>query len=296
MNTDNSAPYEKGLALLKHPVLPLVRMVKMLFLFTPFDTIDPLLDELVEPIETEGVSYENPGRLLHTYLPQLKHFEAIKKSPPETRIILNEQLEPLALFEALELRVSQEILTRELEEINSLLCGPCGCTLCCVGPDSAMGQDFFEIPLSENEVTTFSVPKRDTDDTRKHTSASEPPLREDGLLFYERKEPALYHWQTGWSMILPKHSTCPNLVADTGACRIYADRPEVCRRPQIFAYVLEREQERDKEVDGKMLPAYVARKKVLAIWDCPYVQRFKEEIATYILKSGMEPVFKENKS
>ena len=57
-------------------------------------------------------------------------------------------------FEAVDGWIGQAVLRRELEEINSLLCGPCRCNLCCVGPEADMRQSFFEIPLSPAEIET----------------------------------------------------------------------------------------------------------------------------------------------
>lgn len=148
-----------------------------------------------------------------------------------------------------------------------------------------MAQDFFEIPLQEGEIASFPLPRVDTDFSRVATALDNPSPA------CAATEATIYHWQSGWSLILPRHSACPHLEQATLACRIYPERPEVCRRPQIFAYILERDQRQDL-VD---LPAYVLRGKVLAIWDCPYVQHFKAEIAAYAELCGLEPVFKENK-
>jgi Fe-S-cluster containining protein len=117
----------------------------------------------------------------------------------------------------------------------------------------------------------------------------------DGAPFYANQA-ALYRWRKGWSMILPRHSRCPGLDTASGCCRIYPDRPDVCRRPQIFPYMLDREPRLDTEYDGRMLPAFVIRAKMLAIWDCPYVQQFQEEIGRYAQLCGLEPIFKQNKA
>jgi Fe-S-cluster containining protein len=112
--------------------------------------------------------------------------------------------------------------------------------------------------------------------------------------FY-KNEMALYHWQNGWSLILPEGSICPKLLADTKRCMIYKKRPEVCRKPQMFSYVLEKTSDTAKRSDGELIPVYMARNKVLAVWDCPYVRRYQDEIGAYVEMSGMEPVFKKSK-
>ncbi len=295
MHFHQSETFQKGIRLLAHPVLPLVRILQFLYLTAPVDTVAPLLDEFTEPVETGFTSYENPQALLAPYLPILAEFERLKKPAPLSHCILSEDHEEMAQFEALELWVSQQVLTRELETINSLLCGPCHCMLCCVGPDRTMAQSFFEIPLLEQETALFDIARVETCESQILSPLSEPPLVRDGKPFYET-EPALYRWKTGWSMILPKESSCPQLDPDSGACRIYPTRPEVCRRPQIFPYVIERAPAHDREVDGRQQQAFISRRKILAIWDCPYVQALKDEIAAFAEACELEPVFKSNKA
>ncbi len=295
MTADALEKFHRGLQLLKKPVLPLVRIVQLLYLTGPFERIAQILDELKEPIETATAVYENPQALLKPYLPVLAEFERLKHPAEPDYVIVTDDNEPVDAFESLQLRVAQLVLTRELEEINSLLCAPCKCVLCCIGPEEDMGQHFFEIPLADQEVALFDFPKVDTPESRAVTSSSEPALSRDGLPFYET-ESAVYHWQNGWSLILGRGACCPNLDRQSGGCRIYPDRPEVCRRPQIFPYVLERFYGGDSISDGSQKMAYVKRNKILAIWDCPYVRQLKEKIAEYAELCDLEPVFKKNKS
>lgn len=286
--------FQKGIALLKHPLLPLVRIIQLLYLTGPFDEVEQILNELNEPIDTEGVHYDNPGPLLRPLLPILKKIEALKTHRAQSCIILDEDLAALDLFEAVDLQVTQQILEMELERINSLLCGPCGCTLCCTGPDAGMEQRFFEIPLDEQEKELFSLTQVDSQTSRQSNPQDEDPLQVDNRPFYE-SPPALYHWHSGWSLILPTDTACPNLDSATGGCTIYPRRPQVCRKPQIFPYALERSPEHDQSEEGT-LPAFIARRKILAIWDCPYVRELKDLIANYAELCGMEPIFKQNKA
>ena len=284
-----------GLARLANPVLPLARLAGMLYLTGPFRALEDLLAVLNEPVETTGISYDRPAALLHPYLDALRPFERIKNPQPPSRLIFGANLEPAEQFIALDSWISQNVLTRELEEINSLLCGPCGCTLCCTGPSAGQAQEFFEIPLAQNETALFDLPEFADEKTRAATPDDEPSLLVNGAPFYANQA-ALYGWRNGWSMILPRGSRCPNLDGGTGGCRIYPDRPEVCRRPQIFPYMLDREPARDMEYQGRFLPAFVIRAKILAIWDCPYVKQFQDEIAGYAQLCGLEPIFKQNKA
>jgi len=178
---------------------------------------------------------------------------------------------------------------RELESINSLLCGPQGCTLCCTGPADEEKQLFFEIPLQAEEAALFPLKRVDSVDSRKASPYDEAVFHPGDRPFYAG-EPAIFHWRHGWSLILPRTARCPHLD-EKGACGVYSRRPEVCRRPQIFPYLLERMPDMDKSGEK----SYLLRNKLLAVWDCPYVKRLQEEIAAYAELCGLEPVFRENK-
>ena len=286
--------FAPGLALLAKPLMPLARIVQMLYLTGPFNTVAEVLDELREPIETNNATYDDPAAMLRPHLDLLQTFERFKHPQPPLARILDADENPIDPIEAIALHVGQRLLTRELETINSLLCTPCGCTLCCVGPKEEERQDFFEIPLQACETTLFALPKIDTRESRQTSPYHDPPLARADRPFY-RTDTALYHWRDGWSLILPRHATCPHLAQASGHCAIYPHRPDVCRRPQIFSYVLEREQNLDVEVDGRAVPGFIGRGKLLAIWDCPYVRRFQKQIVSFAEACGLEPVFKENK-
>lgn len=293
--TISDRQFESGLALLAKPLLPLARIVQMLYLTGPFATVAEVIDELHEPIETNTATYDNPGDLLRPHLDLLREFERFKRPQPPLARILDEEENPIEPMEAIALYVGQQLLTRELETINSLLCAPCGCTLCCVGPDAQQQQTFFEIPLQPEETSLFDLPQINSRQSRETTPYREPPLLRDNHPFYQT-ESALYHWRHGWSLILPRHTSCPHLAPASGHCTIYPQRPDVCRRPQIFAYALERDQNLDVEVEGRMVPGFIGRNKLLAIWDCPYVKRFQDQIGSYAESCGLEPIFKENKN
>jgi Fe-S-cluster containining protein len=308
MDVADDKIFEQGLSRLKKPVLPLVNMVQFLYLTGPFETIDEVLGRLSKAVELEGVLYGNPQQLLKPYAALLREFEVIKgkkKLAAPLPFIINEKDEPVAKRQALELWIKQQVLGQELETINSLLCGPCGCVLCCTGPNSGfdeasgfkgrMKQEFFEIPLADYEIDLFGLNRVDTEDSRAMTAQSDPPLQMGQTPFYKH-EMALYHWKNGWSLILPEGSICSMLAADTKRCAVYAKRPEVCRKPQIFAYVLEKTPDTAKRSDGVLIPVYMARNKVLAVWDCPYVRKFQHEIGAYAEMGGLEPIFKKSKT
>ena len=283
-----------GIELLLHPILPLVRLAGMLYITGPFETVSSLLSELSEPVETCGITYEAPSLLLKTYHEDMLPYERLKHPQPGSRIILDENQEGMDPISSLDSWVTQNVLTRELETINSLLCGPCKCNLCCIGPEEHFSQEFFEIPLLPSEIDLFSAPRYNSSFSRAATPYDEQTLLLDGEPFHSGQS-VLVNWLTGWSLILPRNSACPNLDSSSGGCRIYPQRPDVCRRPQIFPYMLERERSADRIVDGKSLPAFIVRNKLLAIWDCPYVKQFQDEIGRYAEMCGLEPVFKENK-
>jgi len=307
MNLADDTLFEQGLSRLKKPVLPLVNMVQFLYLTGPFETIEEVLSRMAKSVELEGVLYENPQGMLKPYATLLKEFEVIKgkKLSAGLPFIINEKEEPVAKRQALELWIKQQIISQELETINSLLCGPCGCVLCCTGPNSRfdeasgfkgkMKQEFFEIPLEDNEVDLFGLKRIDTEVSRTMTAQSDPPLQLKQTPFYKH-EMALYHWENGWSLMLPQGTVCSQLAPDTKRCMVYAKRPAVCRKPQIFAYILEKTSDTAKRSDGVLIPVYMARSKVLAVWDCPYVRKFQQEIGAYAEMGGLEPVFKKSKT
>ncbi|MDD5757690.1 MAG: YkgJ family cysteine cluster protein [Desulfobulbaceae bacterium] len=285
--------FQAGLDLLAQPILPLIRLVQLLFLTGPFDTIHEVVAELNEPIETV-VRYEEPAKALAPYLDLMRDFERLKAPRSADYSIVDEAGEPLPQMEAIDLWIAQHVVSRELEDINSLLCGPCHCALCCIGPSPELHQLFFEIPLKPNETTLFPLPTLDTPETRQLTPDSAHTMQVAGRPFYEHEGPALYRWRSGWSMILPRNATCPHLLT-TEACSIYPSRPEVCRKPQIFAYILDHAQENSAASQSTPLATFQATRKILAIWDCPYVKRFQNEIAAYAELCELEPIFKENK-
>ncbi len=307
MESENKVQAPEGLNYLKQPVLPLVNMVEFLYLTGPFKKINEVLSRLTKPVDLEGVQYKKVQQILEPYKKFLQDFEAIKgekKLSAKLPFIVDEKQKPVAKRQALELWIKQQILSRELEKINSILCGPCGCVLCCTGPNSEfddlsgfkgrMRQEFFEIPLMDSEIDNFAITRIDTAESRKLTAQSEPSLQLDKVPFYQ-KERALYHWQNGWSLILPEGSICPQLAHDTKRCMVYEKRPEVCRKPQIFPYILEKTTDTAKRSDGVLIPVYMARNKVLAVWDCPYVRKYQDEIGAYAEMGGLEPIFKKSK-
>lgn len=279
-----SPSFIAGLEQLRTPLVPLARIVHFLYLTGPFEQVEQILDELHEPVEMETAVYADPGARLRPHLEHLQLLEKLKQPTDfPLPLLLDEGMQPVDRFDALDLLMNQGILEQELEQINSLLCGPCGCTLCCVGPDKGMAQEFFEIPLQPQETGLFTCPGIDTATSRQSDLyAVGPPTQETTTL---------YHWQRGWSLVMPQGCTCPNLDQDNRGCRIYTDRPTVCRKPQIFPYLLERSPEHDQDSRA----AFLVRRKLLAVWDCPYVRELQETIGAYAQLCGLEPVFANNK-
>ncbi len=281
MTNDRKRKYSAGLALMQRPVLPLVRLFLLLYLTGPFRTAAELAGELNGEVETGGVTYPAPREALAPYLDELAGFEILKQGG-RPGPVFDEGGEPLDPMEALEHLVCHRVLVRELETVNSLLCRPCGCSLCCTGPDAKMRQEFFGIPLAEEETALFPLAMTDTPESRAADPYSGDEYAPGGVPFY-RQGAGIHRFRTGFSLILPRGERCPNLDAN-GGCAIYPDRPEVCRRPQIFSYLIE-------ETEGEK----IARNKLLAVTDCPYVRDLEEEIAAYAASCGLELVLRRNK-
>ncbi len=297
-----------GLELLKRPLVPLTFLVSRLFLTTTLPTIEEAVSRLKENILLDGVLYEDPKAILSDYLDALRPYERFKSGglrKPELIVVDGDKnlLDPLA---GVILGVKQEMMRRELALINSALCGLHHCTICCRGPLEEEENTFFELPLREEEIGLFDLPGVDTPPSRSTNAFAAPPYEVDGQAFYTRPS-AIYRWRERWGMVLTKGSFCPNLDAESGRCRVYAQRPEVCRLPQIFPMVLE--EFFDPETVASLASAhdvdlaglrdtdhyYVLQDKILAVWDCPYVREYRDEIIRFAELSSLEPVFRQNK-
>jgi hypothetical protein len=218
MPQDQNFSLREGLARLKTPVLPLVHIVQWLYLSGPFQTVTEMLPQLSEPIEMEHGLYPEPAVLLAAYSEALSHLHNLKRPEAATLPhIVDERGKSLEAMEAIAQWTRHLILNRELEMINSLLCTPQHCALCCIGPEDNQQQLFFEIPLAPEEISLFDLHPHDDEDTRAATPYEEPPLPRQNRPFYETGA-GLYHWRSGWSLILPKNILCPHLDGH-GACR-----------------------------------------------------------------------------
>ena len=279
-----------GRALLHRPVLPLVAIVQFLYMTGDFATVEAVIAELPAEIETGYCRYDDAAADLAPYSDLLRPLEALKAGQPPQESVVDGEGNAVDAMTAVVALVAQRVLTRELERINSLLCGPCGCTLCCVGPEASMAQCYFEIPLQAGEDRFFPLARIDSPASRGHRVDDEPPLQVGGQDFFAHPHPVLIHWQQGWSLIMPRLSRCPNLQ-DSGRCLVYPDRPEVCRRPQIFAYVVE-----PVPAEGAGKPVFRLRQTLLAVVDCPYVQLLQDEIAAYAAACELEMIFRHNKA
>ncbi len=289
--------------MLQNPAWPLCNMGAMIYFTGPYQRVADMLPDMPEALEVASITYRMPAKILTNFIDILNIFETFKTdewSNPTSNTPKNNAPEsahpnhsPIKVvdtsgnrvdaFEAAMARAKHNIIDRELESINSLLCSPCNCTLCCVGPDWEAIQDFFEIPLMDMERHLFELPSVDSEQTRKTDPYSDPPILINKKPFYHNPT-ALYRWSEGWSMILTRGSTCPALSVN-GTCTIYADRPQVCRKPQIFSDVLERTGHNE----------YILRNSLLAVLDCPYVRYLKDEITAYASMCETDIVFKENK-
>ncbi|MEW6428675.1 MAG: YkgJ family cysteine cluster protein [Thermodesulfobacteriota bacterium] len=274
-------------ALFRRPLLPLLRMVQFLYLLDPCQSPADIVCQLPPAIDTGDIQYDNPAELLRPHLDLLEQLAILRGGASLPCTILDPAGGELDAIEAVEAWIGHQLLVRELEAINSALCAPCGCTLCCIGPVAGQSQTFFEIPLTEEETGLFpSIGRCDSPASRSQNSDTDPILAMDGTDF-DRGAAKLIHWRRGWSLILPAATACPHLDS-RGACAIYPSRPETCRRPQIFSYLL--------EADPRHGRRWIAQRKLLAVWDCPYVRHYQDAIADFAGLCGLEPVFRHNRA
>ncbi|NLZ18047.1 MAG: hypothetical protein GX087_10000 [Desulfobulbaceae bacterium] len=285
------AIYEAGLQRLRHPVRPLLYIVEFILHTGAFACAQEVLDMLPETIETERATYKGARQYLQPYLPELEQFCSPQAEGNDALpLVLDPDGEPLSTTETLAALLGQRVLEKELEQINSLLCGAHNCTLCCTGPEASMRQQYFDIPLHSGEETLFALEKpvkSGHGDTTLHTletiAAGLDASCSDAVL--------VRHLQ-GYSLILPRHAHCPALDS-AGRCSIYKKRPQVCRKPQIFSYLLEQEKV-DGADESKMI--FRLRNILLAVMDCPYVQALQDDIALYAAASELELIFRHNKA
>ena len=281
--------HEAGLHLLRHPVRPLLSIVEFIYHTGAFSSVEEVLELLPENIETESALYTKAKEHLRPYLRVLQGCNARKTAEQEQLPqVLDDNNQVLGSAATLSALLAQQILELELERINSLLCGAHHCTLCCTGPDASMRQEYFDIPLQTGEENLFAgVKQRDGEDEGAQLQPLDilaDQLHEGGC------EAVLIKHQQGLSLVLHRGSHCPALDPE-GRCTIYADRPRVCRKPQIFPYLLE--EEKDSTGGG---PVFRLRNTLLAVMDCPYVQQLQEDIAQYAAASELELVFRTNKA
>jgi hypothetical protein len=176
MLTQQNVHDKDGVRLLRQPVMPLVSMLRLLFMIGPHATVAEVVDELPEPIETAGAVYDRPRALLAEYGRNLAGLELMKQGRFSHVGMVDDQNNPVDPLTADFALLQQEVLTAELEKINSLLCGPCSCKLCCIGPDPGMVQEFFEIPLQPGELDSFPITRHDSAVSRHHRSGDEDEL------------------------------------------------------------------------------------------------------------------------
>lgn len=282
--------HEAGLRLLRHPVRPLLSIVEFILHTGGFATVEEVLALLPESIETESAHYKKARQYLQPYVEELDRFHSRNLGEDlGCPVVLDENGDPVGEAAAGSALLAQRILEKELEQINSLLCGAHTCTLCCTGPDAVMRQDYFDIPLQAGEETLF--PKLGWIPAGRPDTALQK-LDTLAAAWQESQSVAVLatHLQ-GTSLVLPRLSSCPALDGQ-GRCSIYEKRPQVCRKPQIFPYLLEQEQ--DRGPDGR--PVYRLRNTLLAVMDCPYVQHLQDDIALYAAASELELVYRRNKA
>lgn len=280
--------WQAGLKHLETPLWPLTKLCILLYLTSPYETWKELLQALPQELSVDETVYEAPAsRLAHLnlntrWIDLLKH-EGDSSGLPE---VINEGNEPLDMFSTVLSLVKQEVMQTELETINSLFCASMKCALCCEGPESNAIQEFFEIPLQLEELALFTLKPIETPFQGGFEPYSADIFQMDGRPFY-LLPPAIYHWRHGYSLILTKGAFCPHLTEDK-RCNIYEKRPNVCRRPQIFAYVLEQQQDKPN--------TSTKRDTLLAVTDCPYVRLLEKELERYAVLNEVSLLLKPNKA
>lgn len=273
------------------PIWPLAEFLGFIYMASPYEDPHELFAELPFPIELKGsIQYENLD-CVEPYKSELLDFiRAVKgQFKPDLPDIYDVSGNKLDFFQALHLFFKQIFIEKELFFLNARFCASEHCMLCCEGPSQSSQKIFWEIPLADAETSSFDCPGYASEESLKKTS--EDGLLIDNIPFYELQKPAIIHWSSGPSLILPKGVRCPNLKAN-GRCEKYETRPYTCRKPQVFSYILDTS---PLSPSGKLKNSFVARDSLLAVWDCPYVKRLKDDMAQYASLCDTEIIFIENK-
>lgn len=285
MNSDN---WETGLQHLQQPIWPLTKLCILLYLTSPYSTWKELLDTLPQELAVNEIIYQAPASKLTAITWPTSWLEMLKNGANANGLplILNENHEHLDIFSSILCLIKQQVMEAELETVNSLFCSSMKCALCCEGPKATASQKFFEIPLQFTEVPLFEMQVIDTTLQGAFDAYSFPAFQRDGIPFYSLPS-AIYRWRNGYSLILTTGATCPHLTRNL-RCDIYKKRPVVCKKPQIFAYIME------KLPDKPHIA--MERNILLAVTDCPYVRRLENELERYAVLNEVTLMLKPNKA
>jgi hypothetical protein len=283
----NNPEWHTGLKYLKKPLWPLVKLYSFLYLATLYKTWEALLHDLPLELNVNGISYKTPAARLKTINWPLPWPDILKGRHYSEQLlqVIDSYGNHLDIMRAMFCHMKQHILQSELETINSLLCPSMACSLCCEGPKANAIQEFFEIPLTKEELYLFSLEVIDTTPQGDFTPYSSQSFQMNGRPFY-CLPPAIYRWSSGHSLILTKGTSCPHPSLE-GRYNIYLQRPDVYRRPQIFAYVTEA---------LPNTPLVRKRNTLLAITDCPYLRLIEKEVESYANLNEVILVLKPNKA
>ncbi len=123
--------HEAGLRYLRHPVRPLLSIVEFILHTGGFAGVQEVLALLPENIETETAHYNNARQYLQPYIKELERFHSGNSDEDAARpVVFDADGDPMDHLAAQSALLTQKILEKELEQINSLLCGAHTCTPC----------------------------------------------------------------------------------------------------------------------------------------------------------------------
>lgn len=284
----NNAEWQAGLQHLKTPLWPLTKLCILLYLTSPYQTWEELLQALPQELSVDNTIYKAPASKLTPLHLNTQWLGLLKngKNSTELPTVVNERNDILDMFSTVLCLIKQHVMQMELETVNSLFCSSMKCSLCYEGPKSNAIQEFFEIPLQPKELSLFTLKIVETPFQGGFDPYSTDTFQIDGKPFY-LLPPAIYHWRHGYSLILPKGAVCQHLSQNM-RCNIYEKRPDVCKRPQIFAYVMEQPPNKPHIA--------IERNTLLAVTDCPYVRMLENELERYAVLNEVTLMLKPNKA
>ena len=151
----NKDRYTLGRRMLQTPVRPLLSILEFIYITGGFSSIKEVMDQLPDSIETATAVYDNPAKQIQPFLPELTLFQQARTERPSVLIVdTNDQI--LDAQSTASFFLAQSVLEKELESINSLLCGCTNARSVAWAQAKICRMNFLKFPLARKNSYTFN--------------------------------------------------------------------------------------------------------------------------------------------